>query len=43
MKKLGTVEFVTLMALMTSIIALSIDAVLPALPVIGKALGTHQS
>jgi len=33
------VEFVTLMALLTSLVALSIDAMLPALPVIGTSLG----
>ena len=33
-------EFIALMALMMSIVALSTDAVLPALPMIGDALGT---
>ncbi len=33
------VEFIALMALMTSMIALSIDAMLPALPMIGQDLG----
>lgn len=35
---LGMVEFVALMALMTSLVALSIDAMLPALSQIGEAL-----
>jgi DHA1 family bicyclomycin/chloramphenicol resistance-like MFS transporter len=35
---LGLVEFVSLMALMTSLVALSIDAMLPALDQIGKDL-----
>lgn len=35
----GFAEFVTLMALMMSLVALSIDAVLPALTVIGTELG----
>jgi len=35
---LGMVEFVSLMALMTSLVALSIDAMLPALTQIGEAL-----
>jgi DHA1 family bicyclomycin/chloramphenicol resistance-like MFS transporter len=36
---IGLFEFVTLMALMTSLVALSIDAVLPALTQIGTDLG----
>jgi MFS transporter, DHA1 family, multidrug resistance protein len=35
-------EFVTLMAMMTSLVALSIDAMLPALPEIGQALGVQR-
>lgn len=35
-------EFVALMALMISLVALSIDAMLPALPEIGKDLGVQQ-
>lgn len=37
---LGMVEFVVLMAFMTSLVALSIDAMLPALTDIGDALGS---
>ncbi len=37
-KRLGLVEFVALMATMTSLVALSIDAMLPALDDIGTAL-----
>ena len=36
-------EFVILMAMMTSIIALSIDAMLPALPQIGQDLGVMEA
>ncbi|WP_236695966.1 multidrug effflux MFS transporter [Rhodopirellula islandica] len=37
-------EFVTLMALMMALVALAIDAMLPALPVIGEELGaTHAN
>ena len=39
---LRTGEFVTLMALMSSLIALSIDAMLPALPEIATDLGVQQ-
>ncbi len=35
-------EFIALMALMISLVALSIDAMLPALPEIGKDLGVQQ-
>ena len=38
-KSLPMVEFVTVMALMTSLVALSIDAMLPALGAIGNDLG----
>ena len=38
-KGAGFVEFITLTALMTSLVALSIDAMLPALPQIGSDLG----
>ena len=40
---LGLVEFVTLMALMTSLVALSIDAMLPALEHIGNELGSNNA
>lgn len=43
---LGLLEFVSLMALMTSLVALSIDAMLPALQQIGEDLGVvdaHQN
>lgn len=43
---LGLVEFIALMALMTSLVALGIDAMLPALDEIGLALGAkdvHQT
>ncbi|KZK98713.1 MULTISPECIES: multidrug effflux MFS transporter [unclassified Pseudovibrio] len=40
---LGTVEFVALMATLTSLTALSIDAVLPAFSVIGKDLNVGNS
>ncbi len=36
-------EFVTLMALMMALVALAIDTMLPALPVIGKELGAKHS
>mgnify|MGYP000426327039 CR=1 FL=1 len=36
-------EFVALMALMTSMVALSIDAMLPALPQMGSALGVQDA
>ncbi|MEG3765476.1 multidrug effflux MFS transporter [Alteromonas sp. 14N.309.X.WAT.G.H12] len=39
---LGLVEFVALMALMTSLVALSIDAMLPALMQIGEALNADH-
>ncbi|WP_416304959.1 multidrug effflux MFS transporter [Neptunicella sp. SCSIO 80796] len=39
---MGLAEFVTLMAFMTSLVALSIDAMLPALNQIGLALGTED-
>ena len=41
--KLRFGEFVVLMALMTSLVALSIDAMLPALPQIGADLGVQRS
>ncbi len=41
-KPLGTVEFIMLMALMTSLIALSIDSILPALELIGQDLNVDQ-
>jgi DHA1 family bicyclomycin/chloramphenicol resistance-like MFS transporter len=39
LKQLGQVEFVSLMALLMSLTALGIDAILPALPIIGTQLG----
>lgn len=39
----GTGEFVALMAVMTSLVALSIDAMLPALPAIGADLGAPSA
>ena len=39
---LGIFEFVCLMALMTSLVALSIDAMLPAMNQIGEALGSKS-
>lgn len=39
---IGLVEFVALMALMTSLVALSIDAMLPALSQIGNDLGIND-
>ena len=40
--RLRTAEFVALMALMSSLVALSIDAMLPALPEIGRDLGVQD-
>lgn len=40
--RLGTAEFVALAALLMSLVALSIDAILPALPVIGSELGARH-
>jgi DHA1 family bicyclomycin/chloramphenicol resistance-like MFS transporter len=40
---LGLVEFVILMAMLISLVALSIDAMLPALPQIGVDLGVQQA
>lgn len=40
---LGLVEFVILMAFMTSLVALAIDAMLPALSVIGEELGSESA
>ncbi len=42
-KPLGIPEFVTLLAMMVSILALSIDAMLPALGQIGRDLGVAQA
>ena len=39
---LGLVEFVALMATMTSLVALSIDAMLPALIQIGESLNVEE-
>ncbi|HEY5644668.1 MAG TPA: MFS transporter, partial [Pseudomonadales bacterium] len=41
--RLGLGEFVALIALMISLIALAIDAMLPALPVIGADLGVQRA
>ena len=41
--KPGALEFVVLVALMTSMVALSIDAMLPALPMIAGDLGVSRS
>lgn len=41
-KKLEQLEFITLMASLMSIVALAIDAILPALDSIGKTIGTTQ-
>ncbi len=41
--RLGFVEFVALAALLTSLVALSIDAMLPALPQIGADLGVKAA
>ncbi len=41
-KKLAQLEFITLMASLMSIVALAIDAILPALDSIGKTIGTTQ-
>ncbi len=41
--ELGIGEFVVLMALMSSLVALSIDAMLPALPDIGAELGVAEA
>jgi MFS transporter, DHA1 family, multidrug resistance protein len=40
---IGMVEFIALMAALTSIVALSIDVMLPALPAIGEALGVAEA
>lgn len=42
-KNLPFAEFITLLALMISLVALSIDAMLPALPEIGQALGVQRA
>jgi len=42
-KTLSFTEFVVLMALMTALVAFSIDAMLPALPEIGNELGVRQA
>ena len=39
---LRTSEFVPLIALLTSLVALSVDAMLPALPIIGQDLGVQR-
>jgi DHA1 family bicyclomycin/chloramphenicol resistance-like MFS transporter len=39
----GTAEFVALMAMLTALVALSIDMVLPALPAIGASLGVERA
>jgi len=42
-KRAGTAEFVALMAMLTALVALSIDMVLPALPAIGASLGVARA
>ncbi len=42
-KNLRTAEFVTLIALLMSLVALSVDAMLPALPTIGEALQVRHA
>ena len=39
----GTAEFVALMAMLTALVALSIDMVLPSLPAIGVSLGVARA
>ena len=41
--RLGFREFVALMAMMTALVAMSIDMVLPALPAIGSSLGVERA
>ncbi len=41
--RLGFGEFVALMAMMTALVAMSIDMVLPALPAIGSSLGVERA
>ena len=41
-ERMSVAEFASLVALLTSLVALSIDAMLPALPEIGSALGVTQ-
>ncbi|MDC8004237.1 multidrug effflux MFS transporter [Aureisphaera galaxeae] len=43
MKKHSQIEFVALMASLMSVVALAVDALLPALDVIGIAIGTQQT
>src|SRR5215831_8076040 len=40
---MGPVEFVALMAMLTALIALSIDMILPALPAIGTSLAVQRA
>src|SRR3954464_3925160 len=39
---LGPVEFVALMGMLTALVALSIDMILPALPAVGATLGVRH-
>ena len=39
----GFAEFVALMAMLTALVALSIDMVLPSLPAIGASLGVTRA
>ena len=41
-ERMSVAEFASLVALLTSLVALSIDAMLPALPEIGSTLGVTQ-
>ncbi len=42
-KQLPLLEFIALMALLTSLVALSIDAMLPALDIIGQDLNSQST
>lgn len=42
-KKLSQFEFIALMACLMSVVAMSIDALLPALDIIGKSIGTANN
>ena len=41
-RSLSAIEFIMLMALMISLVAMSIDAMLPALPLIAESLGVQR-
>jgi DHA1 family bicyclomycin/chloramphenicol resistance-like MFS transporter len=42
-ESMGLVEFIALMAMLTALVALSIDMILPALPAIGHTLGVERA